>query len=222
MKHFVKKLFIFATSIYNICGMDVHNRYLSESNQTDSSNIKEHEYGVFEVVVDTDFSNTMKVSSAWCNDYKNDLINALNINSNRLLVLAIRETNDEPGVLNIVYNDKSSSDSYGDVIKSLTTLIEDGYDFPNMNTEIKAITYNENTIYEKTRWQKIKSGANDRWDAFSNTEVGAPIVAAWSLGIGIPFAIMISFCIIKYRRIKDTMRDEGVVSVKLSTRKTIN
>tara|TARA_Y100000389_G_C17458504_1_gene519857 strand:- start:879 stop:1532 length:654 start_codon:yes stop_codon:yes gene_type:complete len=212
------KLIATIASLMTASAMPLH----YENSTSDSTTVDLHEFGVFEVVVDTDFEEYMTPSSEWTYKYKDDVIKALDIPATQLDIIAIRQTNEEPAVLNIIYTALGRDKTYNNYITKLTELVESGYDFPKLDTEFKAITYNQNTVYEKTRWQKIKAGANENWDSFSNAEVSAPIVTAVSLSIGLPLAICFTLCALKYRRVKDNMNDEGVVSVKLSTRKHLS
>ena len=75
-------------------------------------------------------------------------------------------------------------------------------------------------MYDKSKWQRAKDYANNKWDTFQNAEMSAPIVTAWVLGCGIPFCICMGYVLYKCKERQNKMVDEGVVTVKLNTVKT--
>lgn len=217
--------------VKSICYMNlILQSYCNNANTTDApyavinTDINEHKYIITQVILNVPFDNTIMVKeSNWASHFESDIARHLSIGNQQVNLLGTWDSQDDDVddviVDFIVYGNKDGSDP-SDYIDILETKVDEGLHLENTDANAYAITVNDKTIYDKSRWQRAKDYANDKWDTFQNAEMSAPIVTAWVLGLGIPFCICIGFFLYKCKEKQNNMVDEGVVTVKLNTVKT--
>ena len=185
-----------------------------------NEDINEHKYVITQVILNKEFdSSIMTKVGDWSNDFENDIASVLNIGNNKVDLIGTWDSN-EDDVNDVIVDFLIYGDDSNALVETLTDKVDKGLYLPNVDADAYGITLNDKTIYDKSRWQRAKDYANDRWDTFQNTEMSAPIVTAWVLGLGIPFCICIGYILYKCKDKQNKMIDEGVVTVKLNTVKT--
>tara|TARA_B100001758_G_C18230917_1_gene515290 strand:+ start:124 stop:786 length:663 start_codon:yes stop_codon:yes gene_type:complete len=185
-----------------------------------NTDINEHKYVITQVILNKDFDNTLMTKvSDWSDNFESDIANELNIGTNEIDVIGTWDSTDDdvPDVIVdfLIYGDNPTT-----LVNTLKDKVDQGLYLTKVDADAYGITVNDKTIYDKSRWQRAKDYANDKWDTFQNAEMSAPIVTAWVLGLGIPFCICMSYVLYKCKDKQNKMVDEGVVTVKLNTVKT--
>ena len=189
-----------------------------------NTDINEHKYIITQVILNKPFDKSIMVKEGdWSTNFEDDIANTLSIGNLQVDVLGTWDSDDDDVddviVDFIVYGNKDGSDPT-DYIDKLEDKVDKGLYLEKTDANAYGITVNDKTIYDKSRWQRAKDYANDKWDSFQNTEMSAPIVTAWVLGLGIPFCICTAYILYKCKEKQNNMVDEGVVTVKLNTVKT--
>jgi len=214
-------IFLKAFCFLNLC---FQGNGQNATNAVINTEINEHKYIITQVILNKDFDNTvMTRESDWANNFEDDIASTLSIGNVQVELLGTWDSKeddvDDVIVDFIVYGNKDGSDPTN-YIESLEDKVDKGLYLEKTEANAYGITVNDKTIYDKSRWQRAKDYANDKWDTFQNTEMSAPIVTAWVLGLGIPFCICTAYILYKCKEKQNNMIDEGVVTVKLNTVKT--
>tara|TARA_A100001015_G_scaffold289080_1_gene360560 strand:- start:5193 stop:5858 length:666 start_codon:yes stop_codon:yes gene_type:complete len=202
----------------------------TEQNETEpfvsniNQDINEHRYIITQVILNKAFDNTIMVKDGdWKDLFETDISNELSIDKKQVdLIGTWDSTEDDVNdviVDFLIYGNTEGSDP-DKIVETLKDNVDDGCYLENVDANVYGITVNDKTIYDKSRWQRAKDYANNKWDTFQNAEMSAPIVTAWVLGLGIPFCVCIGYILYKCKEKQNQMVDEGVVTVKLNTVKT--
>lgn len=189
-----------------------------------NTDINEHKYIITQVILNKEFDNTvMTKEGEWSLLFEQDIANALSIGQQQVDVIGTWDSTEDDvndAIVDfVIYGNKDGSDPVG-YMDTLEKTVDAGLYLQQTDANAYGITVNDKTVYDKSRWQKAKDYANDKWDTFQNTEMSAPIVTAWVLGLGIPFCICMAYGLYKCKEKQNNMVDEGVVTVKLNTVKT--
>ena len=219
MSFFKKFLFVFAP----LCVVAEQNNtetFVSNINQ----DINEHKYIITQVILNKAFDDNIMVKDGdWKDLFETDISNQLSIDKKQVNLIGTWDSTeddvDDVIVDFLIYGNKDNSDP-NKIVETLKDNVDDGCYLENVDANVYGITINDKTIYDKSRWQRAKDYANNKWDTFQNAEMSAPIVTAWVLGLGIPFCICIGYILYKCKEKQSQMVDEGVVTVKLNTVKT--
>lgn len=190
-----------------------------------NTDINEHRYTIVQVILNKDFdSNVMVKTSDWSDNFEKDIANTLSISPVQVDVIGTWDSSEDdvPDIIVdfVVYGNIDNSNPE-DYVEALKKKVDEGLFLEKTDANAYGITVNDKTIYDKSRWQRAKDYANDRWDTFQNAEMSAPIVTAWVLGLGLPFCICTAYILYKCKEKQNNMVDEGVITVKLNTVKTI-
>lgn len=199
-----------------------------QSNTTQTvinTNINEHKYVITQVILNTKFdSSIMTRVSDWSNTFESDIGVALDISGNQVDVIGAWDSEDDD-VSDVIVDFVLYANTKGSNPSTYVDLLEEKVDaglvLQKLDVDIYGMTVNDKTIYDKSKWQKAKDYANEKWDSFQSTEMSAPIVTAWVLGLGIPMCICVGYVLYKCKEKQSHMMDEGVVTVKLNTVKTM-
>ncbi len=163
-------------------------------------------------------SDIISDDSQFMNNLENDIAELLNIQQRQVFTIGVYEHEGKSVSDFVIFSQKKevSSDLYSKFMDNAegVTLTNTRY-IPNICIKHNDVEDN------KSRWQKMKEYANKKWDKFKNTELSAPEVSAWALGVGIPVLSSLIYCGWKFKLRKDRLRDQGIISVKLHTSKTI-
>ena len=210
--------------LQSFCSEDVNTTTVTPPYAVINTDINEHKYIITQVILNTPFDDTIMVKeSDWATHFETDIASVLSIGQLQVNVLGTWDSADDDVddviVDFIVYGNKDGSDP-NVYIDTLEDKVDGGLYLDNIEANAYGITVNDKTIYDKSRWQRAKDYANDKWDSFQNAEMSAPIVTAWVLGLGIPFCVCIGYFLYKCKEKQTNMVDEGVVTVKLNTVKT--
>jgi len=203
---------------------------LSQTNETDTTqtviqaDYNEHNYIMSQVIINKEFDpDTMTKESDWSSNFELDISNTLSIDSNLVNVIGIwdsKEDDVKDAIIDFIMYGLDNGNGPNEYAESLEDKVDEGLHLDNVNADIYAIKIKDKTVYDKSKWQRAKDYANNKWDTFQNAEMSAPIVTAWVLGCGIPFCICMGYVLYKCKERQNKMVDEGVVTVKLNTVKT--
>ena len=217
------KVFCYASLLFYTKGNELSTNE-TEYNTVINTDINEHRYIVTQVILNKAFDNTMMTKEGdWSNGFEKDVSSKLSIDSKQIDVIGTWDSN-EDDVNDVivdftVYGNVDGSDPK-EYVETLKDMVDKGLYLDNTDANAYGITVNDKTIYDKSKWQRAKDYANNKWDTFQNAEMSAPIVTAWVLGLGIPFCICSAYILYKCKEKQNNMVDEGVVTVKLNTVKT--
>lgn len=210
--------------VLSFAGISLQTNVTTTSPPIINTEINEHRYIFTQVILNKKFDNTLMVKNGgWSDSFENDIAGALSIGDNQVELIGTWDSTDDDVddviVDFLIYGDVDGSNP-GTLVDTLEDKVDAGLYLTNIDANAYGMTVNDKTIYDKSRWQRAKDYANDKWDTFQNTEMSAPIVTAWVLGLGLPFTICIGFVLYKCKEKQNKMVDEGVVTVKLNTVKT--
>lgn len=189
-----------------------------------NADVNEHKYIITQVILNKNFdSNIMTKGGDWSDNFEDDIANTLSISNKQVDVIGTWDSMEDDVADAIVdfllYGNTDGSDP-NDYVETLKDKVDAGLFLEKTDANAYGITVNDKTIYDKSRWQRAKDYANNRWDTFQNAEMSAPIVTAWVFGLGIPFCICTAYVLYKCKEKQSNMVDEGVITVKLNTVKT--
>lgn len=203
---------------------------LAQTNETDTGNTviqteyNEHNYIMSQVIINKEFdSNIMTKESDWSSNFELDISNVLSIDSNLVNVIGIWDSKEDEvkdAIIDFIMYGTDNGNEPNVWADTLEDKVDNGLHLDETDADVYAIKIKDKTVYDKSRWQRAKDYANDKWDTFQNAEMSAPIVTAWVLGCGIPFCICMGYILYKCKEQQNKMVDEGVVTVKLNTVKT--
>lgn len=189
--------------------------YTTETTDYEETNLSEHSYFLGQLVLDTDFEgNDVSVGSAL-----NEFADLVSVNSDQFDLIGSRKVGgtDELGI-DFKFTDSQNSGNNLDHYKAkFKDEVKNNIELENI--DVKAITLQNEVVYENTRWEKLKQYGSEKWEKFQDTELTAVEVTLWTLGLGLPSAIGLGVCMYKWKRRRDSMFDQGVVSIKLKTMK---